>query len=149
MNMDNEKRKHGAERTPPETRIIIVTGGRDWADRHKVFYALMSNLVPGGSNLIFHGDCPSGADRLASEWCVWAKQQGFKLVELKYPADWQNLGKKAGPARNRAMVAAALIAAQDKSDVVCLAFWDGLSRGTGNCIETAVRAGVRVEITPA
>lgn len=56
-----------------------------------------------------------------------------------YPADWDNLGKKAGYVRNTAM-----------SKVVdrCVAFWDLKSRGSKHMINECLKRGVPVTIFP-
>lgn len=90
--------------------------------------------LPKGS-VIIHGACPSGADRDADSWASFLGLQ----VEA-YPADWETHGKAAGPIRNKQMV-------NSKPDMV-LAFWDGFSRGTGNCIRLAQKADIPVFINP-
>lgn len=65
----------------------------------------------------------------------WAAKNSIP-VEL-YPAQWNEHGKAAGPLRNRTMVskAAALIAV-----------WDGVSRGTEDCVAEARRRGLKVYV---
>ncbi len=52
-------------------------------------------------------------------------------------ADWERLGRKAGPVRNAELV-------RNAEEVV--AFWDGRSRGTLNTVVLAHRAGVPVRV---
>ncbi len=52
-------------------------------------------------------------------------------------ADWDRLGRKAGPIRNAQIVF--------NADRV-VAFWDGKSRGTLNTVVQADRAGLPVEL---
>jgi hypothetical protein len=112
---------------------VIVCGNRDFYDREAVARELIrvggKALVP----VIVHGGA-AGADTLAD---AEARRRGFD-VEV-HPADWTR-GRRAGPERNREM-------AQAGADE-CIAFWDGLSRGTASMIALAVQAGIRTTIVP-
>jgi hypothetical protein len=77
---------------------------------------------------IIHGKAP-GADSLADEWAL---KYGIQRVQM--PADWDALGKKAGPIRNRRML-------ELMPDVV-VAFPGGA--GTLSMCELAETAGVDV-----
>jgi hypothetical protein len=57
-----------------------------------------------------------------------------------FHADWERLGRKAGPIRNAQIV-------EGVDELV--AFWDGRSRGTLNTIALAVGAGVPVKVFDA
>lgn len=108
---------------------ILVTGSRDWTDREKVEEYLY--LLSGEEgNVLVHGACPTGADRIADE-LTYAQPW---TVE-RHPADW-TLGKAAGPLRNQAMV--------DLGADVCIAFLLPGSRGTVDCAARAEAAGIRV-----
>jgi hypothetical protein len=104
----------------PRPLRIIVTGCRDWNDREAIVCSTVFEAL--------------GADGLAADV---AKQRGW-LVERHY-ADWGNYGKSAGPRRNAEMV-------KSGADL-CLAFWDGKSRGTLDCMSQCVAAGIPVRIT--
>jgi hypothetical protein len=109
---------------------IIVCGSRDWADKRRIFDVLKS-VAPEGKarNLqVVHGGCPRGADAITH-----ALLKGNCDV---FKADWDTYGKAAGHIRNRAM-------AEAGADL-CVAFWDGKSRGTKNMIEEARRVGIPV-----
>jgi hypothetical protein len=69
-----------------------------------------------------------GADTLAEEW---AKAQGIQCEV--YMADWEGLGRKAGPIRNQQMLD------EGKPDLV-IAFPGG--RGTADMVRRAREAGV-------
>lgn len=63
----------------------------------------------------------------------WAEKNG---IPIKYfPANWAEHGRAAGPLRNRDMVAYA---------EALIAIWDGVSRGTEDCIAEARRRGLKV-----
>ena len=82
----------------------LVCGGRDYADRKRVFETLdRVNPVT-----ICHGGCSRfvpetasyvGADYLAG---VWAKERGVYCQV--FPADWRAFGPRAGPMRNKVML---------------------------------------------
>jgi hypothetical protein len=113
---------------------VIVTGTRDWEDTGMVKAWLTSELHGLKDLLIVHGG--SGrVDLAAGEWA-----QSGRAREAVVPADWAHLGKSAGPRRNQHMV--------NYGAALCLAFWDGESRGTLDCIKRAVRAGILVRIVP-
>lgn len=105
---------------------IVVTGGRDFKDKNfvdEVLYAL-------NPKEIFVGDA-QGVDAFTVEW---AELNGI-TGDLFY-ADWENLGKKAGPIRNRTMLKAA------SRDAIVIAFPGG--KGTENCIKQAKELGMIV-----
>lgn len=104
---------------------VIVTGGRNYADREKVAAALEA-LEP---EVIIQGGA-SGADLLAREWGDKNEVQSFT-----YFAEWEKHGKAAGPIRNHKMLEA-------NQDAVVLAFPGG--SGTKHCKETAIGLGMLV-----
>lgn len=115
---------------------IIVTGSRDLADALVVRRALWALLPEEPDDLtVVHGDCPTGADRHASNFCADYIEEG--VIEERHPADW-SIGKKAGPLRNQEMV--------DLGADLVLAFPRGLSRGTRDTISRAKVAGIPVEV---
>lgn len=109
---------------------ILVTGSREWSNGATIAYAL-ARAAQEGDLVIVHGDCPTGADRIASEW---ADLHG--VSQEPHPADWEAHGKAAGPKRNQEMV--------DLGADVCLAFPLGESRGTRDCMRRASLAGIPV-----
>jgi len=80
-------------------------------DSYKSYY---DTIVSGGAR---------GADRIGA---VIAKKWGLELVE--YLPDWNLYRKRAGFIRNETIIS--------NSDAV-LAFWDGVSKGTGNSLSIA------------
>lgn len=80
--------------------IVLVTGARNWTDREAVWNALSDCALSGdGLSLVLVGDCPTGADRFAREWC-----EATTTPVRVYKADWQAHGRRAGPLRNHEMV---------------------------------------------
>jgi hypothetical protein len=108
---------------------VIVTGSRDWCDRH-LMRAVLSQL-PNGSTIV-HG-AYKGADAIADEL---ARELGH--TPEPQAAKWKELGPKAGPLRNQEMV--------DSGADLVLAFPLGRSKGTWDCVDRAKRAGIRVEM---
>lgn len=84
--------------------------------------------------IVISGGAP-GVDVAAA---VAAKDRGLSVVE--YHADWNGLGRKAGPIRNHRIV-------MDADRIV--AFWDGVSRGTLNSVKIAYDLGKPVQIIDA
>ena len=109
---------------------ILVTGSREWSNQAAIDYALALAFA-GEDTVIVHGDCPTGADRLAKEWA-----ERFGVQQEAHPADGETHGKAAGPKRNQEMV--------DLGADVCLAFPLGESRGTRDCMRRASEAGIPV-----
>ena len=122
------------------TTRVLVTGSRTWADEESIRGALEDvhvGLAYGekpSSIVIVHG-AAKGADAIADRV---ARELGYTVEE--HPANWERDGRGAGVIRNANMV--------NLGAVLCLAFWDGHSRGTAHCIAKAVRWGIPVRIVP-
>lgn len=104
-----------------------IIGSRNFCDYELMEKTLkeydISEIISGGAK---------GADSLAARY---ADQNDISLVVFK--ADWKRYGRAAGVIRNTDII--------DSSDVV-IAFWDGVSRGTKNSIDKAIKAGKSVNI---
>ena len=115
--------------------MLLVCGGRDYADRARVWDLLDRVARRMAITAVRHG-AASGADTLAGEWAMesW-------VPEEPRPAAWRSGGRRgpvdfsAGPKRNAAMPAEGGVAA-------CVAFPGG--PGTENMVERCKRAGVPV-----
>lgn len=120
-------------------RIVLITGSRFWRNQDAIMSKLMIEIALANQHnetlLILHGDCESGADRLAETIC---ETHGIHSARVK--ARWTKFGKGAGPVRNDVMV-------QLKPDKV-LAFHADLSKskGTKDCVERAKAAGIVYEV---
>jgi len=108
---------------------ILVTGSRTWDLYGPVFIALS---LFGPETVVVHGGA-KGADSLAEDA---AKQLGFQ-TEVHF-AQWDKHGRRAGILRNEEML--------DTSPDLVLAFWDGASRGTRHCIDSARIRGIPVQV---
>jgi hypothetical protein len=113
---------------------LLVCGGRDYADRPRVWLTLDAMHARDRIVVLIHGNA-KGADTLAKHWAV-----ARRVRHLPFEPDWQTHGDLAGPIRNRRMLD------EGKPDLV-LAFPGG--RGTRNMVGQAKRAGVPVEIVGA
>lgn len=115
---------------------IIVAGGRDFVD-----YALLSQTLNSvlekytDSETIIVTGCCRGADALGERY---AKEHGIPVK--RFPADWLQYGKAAGPIRNRDMAEYA-----SEGEGVLVAFWDGKSRGTASMIRLAEKYGLLIK----
>jgi hypothetical protein len=112
---------------------VLVCGSRDWKDAVAIRKELLRLLEDYGEDLeVIHGDC-RGADRIADRIA-----RGLGIPVTPFPAEWKRLGKRAGPLRNQRML-------DTKPDlVVAFALRTGPSRGTGDMLERARKAGVKI-----
>lgn len=122
-------------------RRVLITGSREWLTTDMISLALAMELESFPTITVVHGDCPSGADLYARRWAeeriLTDMRQGVATVRHEaYPAYWDELGKSAGPIRNKYMV--------DLGADVCLAFPTPSSRGTISCMKLAQAAGIEV-----
>lgn len=117
---------------------LLITGTRTWTDRIRMGQELMRAIhdLEGDydrqSILLIEGECPTGgADIMARDiWWSWGRPV------LGVPANWEVLGKRAGPERNQRMV--------DMMPDLCVAFLQNGSRGTVDCVTRAREAGIPV-----
>lgn len=131
-------------------RRVLITGSRDWTNRRTVWLALhveTQDLRSGDALVVVHGECPTGADRLAKRWVEVAQQHeadhhaaqlACHVHEESHPADWESYGKAAGHIRNGWMV--------DQGADVCLAFPLPQSKGTFDCMRKAKKGGIPVKV---
>ena len=115
---------------------LIVAGGRDFNN-----YILLSETLDSvlkrytDSETIIVTGCCRGADALGERY---AKEHGIPVK--RFPADWLQYGKAAGPIRNRDMAEYA-----SEGEGVLVAFWDGKSRGTASMIRLAEKYGLLIK----
>lgn len=109
---------------------VIVAGGRDFND-FEFLESSMLNLYPDLDLEVVGGEA-KGADSLGKQFAY-----KHKLKYHSFPADWKNLGRKAGTLRNIQM--------GDFADRL-VAFWDGESRGTKHMIDYATSKGLEVVV---
>ena len=111
------------------SKRLLICGDRDWSD-FDVIRKTIEHQPP--DTVIIQGE-GRGADALAKRAALEAGLQ----VE-SYAADWRQYGVKAGPLRNRRMLA------EGKPDVVVGFHFDigGKSKGTRDMLRIALQAGV-------
>ena len=110
---------------------VIIAGGRDFTD-----YRLLCQKC----DIFFRDKTPTaiisgmarGADSLGVQY---AQEHGIHVMQ--FPADWAGLGKRAGMVRNLQML--------DVADAV-VAFWNGVSRGTGHMVSEAQKRGLPLRV---
>lgn len=108
---------------------VIIAGCRNWNDQTAINVA-MAEYFPNCTKVI-SGGC-DGADYQGE---CWAQERNIPIE--RFMADWDKLGKIAGPIRNKQMA--------NNADAL-LACWDGKSRGTKNMIDEARRLKLPVRI---
>jgi hypothetical protein len=96
---------------------VAVVGSRGFDDYVKLKQTL--DGIPSVTLIISGG--AKGADSLAEQW---ATEKGIETVI--YKPDWAKYGRGAGIVRNRIII--------EDCDL-CVAFWDGLSKGTKSSID--------------
>ena len=131
---------------------IIVAGGRDFDSYEAVDIALTGYLFHLGFKDGYEGNtyefpkikivsgCAKGADALGQMFAIHNR-----LECVNFPANWDKYGKAAGLIRNRQMAEYASSGGEDCRGIL-FAFWDGVSRGTKNMIDTAEKYGLEVHI---
>lgn len=113
---------------------VVIAGCRDYTDYQeaKEYIDFCLSRIRKENHIIIVSGGASGADAMGERY---ADENG--LAVERYPADWDQYGKSAGPIRNRQM-------AQAADYVIC--FWDGESRGTRSMIDFAEQYGKPVKI---
>ena len=102
-------RTHRPAPAPCLRGVVLVCGGRDYANAEHVFGVLDELARRMVIEAIRHGACSrsktkdsaelTGVDRWADEWAI---SRGVPVQ--RYPADWRTHGRAAGPIRNLAML---------------------------------------------
>lgn len=123
---------------------IIVAGSREFKDYNLLSEKLMDYLeymndkdvVDNPSQIKFISGAARGADTLGEQFSY---NYGYDVI--RFPAKWDELGKRAGYVRNAEM---AKYAAEKYG--VLFAFWDGKSKGTKNMIDLAKRYGLEIHV---
>jgi YspA, cpYpsA-related SLOG family len=110
---------------------VAVVGSRDFPNPDVV--AAYVRSLPSDAVIV------SGGARGVDQWAEEAAQR-YGLQTKIFHADWDGLGRRAGPIRNAEIVAAA-----DRPVI----FWNGQSRGTLNTILSAQAASLPILISDA
>lgn len=136
-----ERARLGAAAEGPPV-LIVITGSRDWSNQEAIHNDLAAVEATGRLWAVIEGDA-RGADRIAGRgWASKARHRGVGWVS--FPADWSKHGKRAGPIRNREMLAYALQAVEQGIKPVVLAYPLERSIGTLDMMRCCTEAGLRV-----
>lgn len=98
---------------------VIIAGGRNFND-YETLCRVCDYMLQNKKHVEIVCGMARGADLLGKKY---AEERNYGVV--KFPADWETHGKKAGHLRNLQMA--------EYADAL-IAFWDGQSRGTENMI---------------
>lgn len=107
---------------------VLFTGSRHWKDGAMIDEYIANVFQKTGPFTVIHGGCRRGVDRF-----VDSTANILDLPTEVYRADWR-LGPKSGPIRNQQMV--------DTKPDTCVAFWDGYSLGTKDCLKRVILANI-------
>jgi hypothetical protein len=113
---------------------VIVAGSRTYTDYSRLCATLDHLLSLRTDEIIIISGCARGADTLGERY---AAEHNHAVV--RFPAQWELLGKRAGSARNQQML--------DEGQAHALvAFPLGASIGTRDMIRRARAAGISVRV---
>lgn len=107
----------------------IIAGSRNISS----FASIEQAIAESGFDisLVISG-CARGVDQLAEKWA-----EMNNIPVCKFPPDWKQFKRGAGPVRNRQMA--------EFADA-CIVLWDGKSLGTKNMINLAKKYGLNLFI---
>ncbi len=119
--------------------VIQITGDRNWDDQYMIDETLSE--YQNKDVILIHGDCV-GADKMSG---ISAKKYKHWNV-ISEPANWKKYGRAAGPIRNKEMIVLTTKFKELGFENIVLAFHDCLdiSKGTKNCVDTAIKFGLLV-----
>ena len=110
---------------------VIIAGGRDFKDYNRL-KEVCDKILINQNNIEIISGTAGGADTLGERY---AQEKGYEVK--KFPAKWDEYGKKAGYLRNQEM--------GEYADGL-IAFWDGQSKGTKHMIDIANKKGLKVRV---
>lgn len=108
---------------------VIIAGSRDITDLNIVREAVKRSRFPVSEIL---SGCARGVDVLGE---IVASE--LNVPVMRFPARWDEHGKRAGYIRNEEMAA---------SGEALVAIWDGKSKGTGHMIDIAKKKKLNVYV---
>jgi len=111
---------------------VLCCGDRNWTNR-KVVRTVLESLAP-RIEVVIEGEA-RGADRISRQ-----EAEGLGLKVLRFPADWESHGRRAGFLRNIQML--------DQEPDLVIAFHDHMekSKGTSHTVREAKARGIKVVI---
>lgn len=112
---------------------VIIAGCRDFDDYKLLEKEVKTFLIDYNlEDVEIVSGCATGADTLGEKF---AEQYGCKIKKFK--PDWNLFGNMAGIIRNSDM--------SFYSDA-CICFWNGVSKGTKNMIEVAMKTKLNLKV---
>jgi len=108
---------------------VIIAGSRSITD-YSLLLSAMETLQLDVTEVV--SGTAKGVDQLGERWA-----QEKEIPIKRFPADWKNLGKRAGYVRNAEMA---------KYGEVLVALWDSKSKGTQHMIDLARKADLKVHV---
>lgn len=112
----------------------IIAGSRTARRYQDLLDAMEAAELVGITSTVVISGTAAGGDRLGERY---AREKGLPL--WRYPANWEQHGKRAGYLRNESM---------GDSGEGLIALWDGVSRGTRHMIDIAQRKGLIIVVWP-
>lgn len=107
---------------------VIISGWRGWTNETPIKATLKQvQQIYGTNTILVHGDNKKGVDAIAEK--IWTDMGG---KTERYPADWNNHKKGAGPIRNQQML--------DKGADLVILFASEQSKGTFDMLKRAKAA---------
>ena len=116
---------------------FLVSGKRDFTDFEKFSECMNEAVSCVDDEITIVEGGARGTDALAKRYAL---ERGFILKE--FPADWDKYGKAAGSIRNSEMME--FVKGMEHRAAVF--FWDGRSKGTGDCLKKVKKAGILYEL---
>ena len=117
-------------------KYLLIAGSRNYTDRDTFNRVTEEYIDSEDAFTVIVAGGAAGADELAKDYAL---EHGLQYIE--FPADWEKYGRAAGPKRNDEMVKFI-----KEKNGTALYFWDGESKGTKHCIESARKNGIDVTI---
>ena len=121
-----------------KTFKVIIAGSRYYCNYKKLVAkcdAILANkLNDPGCEVIVVSGCAQGADTLGEQYAL-----RHHLKVERYPADWENLGKAAGPIRNEEM-------AKNADALIVFPVYGIPNRGTLDMIRRAQQHNLQVRV---
>lgn len=124
---------------PTDKKRIIVCGSRSQND-YDEFCEWMREFLSQyekDSFLIISGAAYYGCDAMVALFC---EEESIENIEM--PADWDKHGASAGHIRNHEMRKSI----EFTSDPCVLAFWDGLSPGSAEMIDSCMSSDIHTTV---
>ncbi len=106
---------------------VLVIGSRGFDD-YELLKETLDDLLSNASDIEIVSGGAKGADSLAERY---AKEKGCSC--RVFPAEWSKYGKSAGYLRNAEMHRYI----SKYKERICIAFWDGISKGTQHSFSLA------------